>query len=198
MAKMRVHELAKELEIESKNIVEFLKGTEYEVKAAASSIEDAAQDMVRNKFSKKAEAPKAEAPKAEPKPTAEPEIVDEEIPPIEEEMPAPAEESYAEDTPLAEWGEILKILAKTAPLIHGTLNGSTAYIQGQYLLIDALNPAFKSLVNGESPFHRDAIRRAAEQVLGQTYKLGPYKRKEAVEENDPLRAFAEKLKQFEL
>lgn len=147
---------------------------------------------------KTVEAPKAEAIKAEPKPIAEPEVADEEIPPIEEEMPAPAEESYAEDTPIAEWGEILKILAKTAPLIHGTLNGSTAYIQGQYLLIDALNPAFKNLVNGESPFHRDAIRRAAEQVLGQTYKLGPYKRKEAVEENDPLRAFAEKLKQFEL
>ena len=65
MAKMRVHELAKELEIESKSIVEFLKGTEYEVKAAASSVEDAAQEMVRKKFGKKAEAPKAEAPKAE-------------------------------------------------------------------------------------------------------------------------------------
>ena len=53
MAKMRVHELAKELEIESKSIVEFLKGTEYEVKAAASSVEDAAQEMVRKKFGKK-------------------------------------------------------------------------------------------------------------------------------------------------
>ena len=68
MAKMRVHELAKELEIESKSIVEFLKGTEYEVKAAASSVEDAAQDMVRKNFGKKAEAPKAETPKnQEPK-----------------------------------------------------------------------------------------------------------------------------------
>ena len=66
MAKMRVHELAKELEIESKVIVELLKGTEYEVKAAQSSVEDAAQDMVRAKFAKKAApAPKAEAPKAE-------------------------------------------------------------------------------------------------------------------------------------
>ena len=147
---------------------------------------------------KAVEEPKKETPKAEPENIAEPEISDEEIPPIEEENPAPAEENHSEDTPLAEWGEILKILAKTAPLIHGTLNGSTAYIQGQYLLIDALNPAFKSLVNGESPFHRDAIRRAAEQVLGQTYKLGPYKRKTEAQENDPLRAFAEKLKQFEL
>ena len=63
MAKMRVHELAKELEIESKNIVEFLKGTSYEVKAAASSLEDEAQAMVRKEFGKKVEAPKAEEPK---------------------------------------------------------------------------------------------------------------------------------------
>ena len=67
MAKMRVHELAKELEIESKNIVEFLKGTEYEVKSAQSGVEDAAQDMVRKNFGKKteAQAPKVEVPKAE-------------------------------------------------------------------------------------------------------------------------------------
>ena len=73
MAKMKVHELAKELEIESKSIVEFLKGTEYEVKAAASSVEEAAQEMVRKNFGKnseepkveKKEAPKAETPKAE-------------------------------------------------------------------------------------------------------------------------------------
>ncbi len=66
MAKMRVHELAKELEIESKNIVEFLKGTEYEVKSAQSGVEDVAQDMVRKNFGKKTE-PKVEepAPKAE-------------------------------------------------------------------------------------------------------------------------------------
>ena len=65
MAKMRVHELAKELDIESKSIVEFLKGTEYEVKSVQSGIEDAAQDMVRKNFGKKAETPKEETPKAE-------------------------------------------------------------------------------------------------------------------------------------
>ena len=65
MAKVKVHELAKELGIESKNIIEFLKGTEYEAKAAQSSLEEAAQDMVRKNFGKK-EAPKAEAETAKP------------------------------------------------------------------------------------------------------------------------------------
>ena len=73
MAKMRVHELAKELDIESKSIVEFLKGTEHEVKSVQSGIEDAAQDMVRKNFGKKVEAPKAETPKTEA-PKAEGEV----------------------------------------------------------------------------------------------------------------------------
>ena len=60
MAKMRVHELAKELDIESKIIVEFLKGTEHEVKTVQSSLEEAAQEAVRKKFGKKSEASKAE------------------------------------------------------------------------------------------------------------------------------------------
>ena len=69
MAKMKVHELAKELEIESKVIVELLKGTEYEVKAASSNVEEAAQDIVRKKYGKaeaKTTPANAEEKKAEP------------------------------------------------------------------------------------------------------------------------------------
>ena len=52
MAKMRVHELAKELEINSKDIIEALAGTEFEVKAASSNVDDEAQELVRKKFKK--------------------------------------------------------------------------------------------------------------------------------------------------
>ncbi|MBQ1186857.1 MAG: DNA polymerase III subunit gamma/tau [Clostridia bacterium] len=149
-------------------------------------------------------ATKAEPQKAPEKPQPVKTVAeDEEIPlPEEDEAPAPMEPETAEetapqaDTPIAEWSEILKILAKTAPLMHGVLNNSKAYVQGQFLLIDAPNTAFKSLVNDENPVHREAIRRAAEQVLGQTFKLGPYKAKTVQDDNDPLRAFANKLKQF--
>ena len=80
MAKMKVHELAKELGINSKDIIETLTNTEYAVKAAQSNVEDAGQEIVRKKFGKtaasapKAEpapAPAAEAPKTEPAPKAE-------------------------------------------------------------------------------------------------------------------------------
>ena len=54
MAKMRVYDLAKELGIESKQIIETLNTTEYAVKAASSNIDDPAQDIVRKKFGKSA------------------------------------------------------------------------------------------------------------------------------------------------
>ena len=65
MAKMRVHELAKELEIKSQDIIDTLSSTEYAVKSAQSGIEDAAQEIVRKKFSKKVEQPKEEKKKSE-------------------------------------------------------------------------------------------------------------------------------------
>ena len=52
MAKIKVHELAKELGINSKDIIETLADTDFAVKAAQSNVEDAAQDIVRKKFGK--------------------------------------------------------------------------------------------------------------------------------------------------
>ncbi|MCM1039460.1 MAG: translation initiation factor IF-2 [Ruminococcus sp.] len=70
MAKMKVHELAKELETQSKEILAFLQDKGYEVKAAQSSIEDEIIALVRARFGngKTATAEEkagAEAPKAE-------------------------------------------------------------------------------------------------------------------------------------
>ena len=69
MAKMRVHELAKELDIKSQDIIDLLSNTEYAVKSASSGLEDETQAKIRSKFAKsasKADTPKTEAPKAEP------------------------------------------------------------------------------------------------------------------------------------
>ncbi len=103
-----------------------------------------------------------------------------------------------EETQVLEWPEIMKILAQTCPPICGVLNGSRAFIKGQFLLIDAPNPMFRNMVNGSSATYRDAIRKAAENVLGRVYKLGPYVSKKVENESDPLKALAEKLKQFEI
>lgn len=64
MAKVKVHELAKELNIQSKEILHYLAEQNIEVKSHMSSIEDDVIQMVKKKFSK-AESAKAEAPKQE-------------------------------------------------------------------------------------------------------------------------------------
>jgi DNA polymerase III subunit gamma/tau len=90
---------------------------------------------------------------------------------------------------LAEWPEILQILKGYSRVIATAFNGSTAYISGAYVLIDAPNEiAFKLL---RETTQRDNMRRAIQQVTGKTYNLGPYK-SQADEEKaeDPLNRLA--------
>ena len=66
MAKFKVYELAKELEKSSKEVLAFLQEKGVEVKAAQSSVDDAAADMVRKHFDTSAQSVKAtEEPKVE-------------------------------------------------------------------------------------------------------------------------------------
>lgn len=52
MAKIKVHEIAKELEKQSKEVIAFLQDKGIEVKAAQSTIEDEVADMLRKAFGK--------------------------------------------------------------------------------------------------------------------------------------------------
>ncbi len=54
MSKIKVYELAKELDKPSKELVEFLTGKNIEVKSHMSAIEEADADLVRKAFGKKA------------------------------------------------------------------------------------------------------------------------------------------------
>ncbi len=64
MAKMRVHELAKELNIKSQDILDKLKNTKFDGKSASSNMEEEAQALVRGAFSKEAK-PAADVKKTE-------------------------------------------------------------------------------------------------------------------------------------
>ena len=66
MAKMRVHELAKELNIKSQDVIDTLNGTQFAVKNVQSGLEDEAHKIVRNKYTK-AEEKKETDKKEEPK-----------------------------------------------------------------------------------------------------------------------------------
>lgn len=100
--------------------------------------------------------------------------------------------------PVNNWDEVLSILKTSCPLIAGVLKDSAAYIKGQYLLIDAPNSQFRSLINSGNGMYKDSIRKAAQTVLGATYKLGPYSAQKHKPEEDPLAALADRLKNFEI
>ncbi len=75
MAKMKVHELAKELNVQSKDIIALLQGKGIEVKAAQSSIEDDAIALVKKTYGKQTStgetAPAKESSKPAPAVKAE-------------------------------------------------------------------------------------------------------------------------------
>ena len=147
-------------------------------------------------------AVKAEArrPAEQPKPAAVPET-DAEIPlpetPPDEPASPKSDSGDTEQVDSGTWDEIRRILKTSCPLIAGVLNESRAFTRGQFLLIDAPNENFRSMVN--NPMYRDAIRKAALKVLGAAYKLGPYTApKTQTDEKDPLAELAGKLKNFEI
>lgn len=139
---------------------------------------------------------------------------DDEIPlPVDEYSPAAPEvieeeeEAVVSDTPktfesvmseVENWDEIIRVLRTDSPLIAGVLNDSRAYIKGEFLLIDAPNSQFRSLINSANGKYKDSIRKAAFKVLGATYKLGPYQKKSSSDADDPLKSLEAKLKNFEI
>lgn len=93
-------------------------------------------------------------------------------------------EKLAEDAvPLLKWPEVLKKLKEYSCTIAAAFNGSTAYTNGDYILIDAPKEVAFELLRKSS--QRDKMRVAIKEVTGKLYKLGPYKKK-SKESVDPL------------
>nr|WP_243112764.1 DNA polymerase III subunit gamma/tau [Caproiciproducens sp. NJN-50] len=115
--------------------------------------------------------------------------------PAESAVPAEPEQIIGElktnAEKLAEWPEIVQTLKNYSHTVAAAFNGSTAYVSGDYVLIDAPNEiAFKLL---RKPDQRENMRKAIQQVTGRTYSLGPYRKpKESRPEDDPLAQLARK------
>lgn len=109
--------------------------------------------------------------------------------------PAPKASADSAPVPVSQWPEILEVLKKSCPLMAGVLSGSKAYIGNGRLLIDSKLAQFKELINSDAKY-RDYVRKAAEEVLGVSYNLGPYKPPAQTESDlatDPLAEFARAL-----
>ncbi|MGW8114448.1 DNA polymerase III subunit gamma/tau [Caproicibacterium sp. NSD3] len=95
--------------------------------------------------------------------------------------------------PFSEWPEVLEALKTYSRTIAAAFNGSTAYLSGGYVLIDAKNEmAFKLLRESSQ---RDHMREAIQNITGKVYRLGPYRLSgdaEKTKSEDPLIALAQK------
>lgn len=92
---------------------------------------------------------------------------------------------------MTSWPEVLQVLKGYSQVIASAFSGSSAYISGDYVLIDAPNSMAFELLRKSA--QRDKMRVAIQEVTGRVYKLGPYQSAAAREEkkkNDPLEEFA--------
>ncbi|HJA11629.1 MAG TPA: translation initiation factor IF-2 [Candidatus Mediterraneibacter merdipullorum] len=90
MTKMRVHELAKELGIENKELTDILKSKNVEIKNHMSTVEDSVAEEIRGEL-----AAKKSAPQSAGKPAAAAPAKEEAAAPAKEEAVAPAKEETA-------------------------------------------------------------------------------------------------------
>ncbi|WP_369298608.1 DNA polymerase III subunit gamma/tau [uncultured Neglectibacter sp.] len=97
----------------------------------------------------------------------------------------------AEAQRFRDWPEILQVIKNSTKSVAMAFSGSAAYVNGDYMLIDAPEIAFELL---KRPEQRDRMREAIRHVTGRTYRLGPYRREETGEEADPLEELTRRAK----
>ena len=144
MAKMKVHELAKELDIQSKDITAFLQSKGYEIKAAQSGLEDEHIDLVKKEFgAKAAKADAAEKPKKAAKPAEEKEApaAKKEAAPAAKKEAAPAVKKEAAPAPAKS--------AESAPVKSAAPAGEP--VKKKKKIIFVSNPSNSKMPAGSRP-----------------------------------------------
>lgn len=123
----------------------------------------------------------------------QPEVLKPEPVPEETVMMRPQLEEPAQ--PLEQWPEILQILSGYSKAIAMAFTATSAYISGEYVLIDAPQDSMAFVLLRKSA-QREQMRQAIAQVTGKVYKLGPYTKKPAQSaQTDPLATLAEQAEQ---
>lgn len=102
------------------------------------------------------------------------------------------EEIYRNAKPFPEWVDVVGNLKDISRAIAAAFAGSSAYVSGNYLLIDTSNEmAFELLKQGS---RREEVRKIILETTGRVYKLGPYKRVSKEEKKeDSLEVFKKSL-----
>ena len=137
------------------------------------------QCTMNNEAKAKAAAPVTA--QAAPKPAAPPE-------------PAPLTTDASPERRFAEWELVLEHLRGSNPPLSGILDGSTAYIRGDLVLIKSGNPAFRDFLR--QGVHAASLKEAIYDVTDRRVRIGPYEGAgaTAATPKDPLEMLAERAK----
>lgn len=102
------------------------------------------------------------------------------------------EEIYRNAKPFPEWVDVVGNLKDISRAIAAAFAGSSAYVSGNYLLIDTSNEmAFELLRQGK---RREEVKKIILETTGRAYSLGPYKRVSKEEKKeDSLEVFKKSL-----
>jgi hypothetical protein len=88
-------------------------------------------------------------------------------------------------------------LQSTNPPLAGILNGSTAYVRGDFVLIKSDNAAFGAFIKQNT--HANSLREAIYHVTDRKVRLGLYRssaEQQPVVGQDPLARLAENYSRF--
>ncbi len=139
------------------------------------------------------ETPESNEPVTEPKPERVSVQVPIPTPPVSGSQ-STIEQLSANAVPMQEWEDVLEAMKNHTRTTAAAFRDTTAYISGNYILIDAKDDTpFKHLRNQSQ---REKMRAAIKEVTGKNYKLGPYRRNEtqaASRPKDKLDEFIEHI-----
>ena len=149
---------------------------------------DNGQLIIDNEGAKPAPQPvvPAKPPSAQPKPAPQQPAPDPQLSIINSQL------SIGEDRLFAEWPEIISLLRQSNPPLSGILDGSSAYLRGDFLLIKSGNPALGAFLNQAT--HASSLKKTVFDLTDRKVRLGPYKDpgKPDAPPKDPLELLAER------
>ncbi len=104
------------------------------------------------------------------------------------------EELCKNATPFRQWPEVVDNIKKYSRGIAAAFDNTNAYVNGNYLLIDAKSEIpYKLLKQGSQ---RANVKKAIQEITGKLYTLGPYRIPEKKEEKkDPLQDLISEIKE---
>ncbi len=175
--------------------VEAAMETGRDTEADTLSIAQAEEAAERYRIESLEEPPEELAPPVSPVPDL-PQQRDTAVPPAttaaDSDGITSTDSSNQQSVPFTDWPDVVAVLGKKNPLMASVLRGSTAYIEGDSLLIDSQNAQFLDLVR-EGTRNRNDIRQAAMAITGRQFRLGPYRKQEETAQEDPFAAFVSRL-----